>query len=348
MKKIILLLFVIANISLGQITSQSPRFYYMIGANAIKLRDDILEWRIGGGAFRWNSNQLQFSNDLTNWYAIPQSLPTGGGWTLGLNKIYQTTAGDPIHIRNSAGDTTGTQLLNVYGNIGLLGAKRLIGTYTNHDFGIVSNGSERVIITSNGDVGINLSIPPTQRLDMVGAINTRAPSSAAGAYNLAIFSHSPYGDFNNLSNRELRVMTQNNEGNYNQYVIYNGRVAGSLSSPTYIQGIYGRFTAIEFEGGNINFLVNPGDAGNGTELEIIPTRALTIYYNGNIGFGVANPQARVHISHTNGYQQLILATPYTPTSTSDPNGVVGTISWDDNYIYVKTSGGWKRAQLSNF
>lgn len=33
---------------------------------------------------------------------------------------------------------------------------------------------------------------------------------------------------------------------------------------------------------------------------------------------------------------------YTPTSTADPVGIVGDICADDNYIYTKTSAGWKR------
>jgi len=61
--------------------------------------------------FRVDSGQLQFTNDGTNWTAIPSSL----GWTLGASKVFPTTAGNKVHIRTSAGDTTGTALLNVYG-----------------------------------------------------------------------------------------------------------------------------------------------------------------------------------------------------------------------------------------
>lgn len=39
---------------------------------------------------------------------------------------------------------------------------------------------------------------------------------------------------------------------------------------------------------------------------------------------------------------------YTPTSTSDAKGSVGDITYDDNYYYIKTSTGWKRAALSTF
>jgi hypothetical protein len=68
-------------------------------------------------------------------------------------------------------------------------------------------------------------------------------------------------------------------------------------------------------------------------------------------FGTSTPTeatSRVHIVEANGYQQLRLETPYTPTSTADTNGNVGDIAWDDNYTYVKTSTGWKRSALSTF
>jgi hypothetical protein len=41
-------------------------------------------------------------------------------------------------------------------------------------------------------------------------------------------------------------------------------------------------------------------------------------------------------------------TSYTPSGTNDPNGEVGTIVWDNNYLYVKTKVGWKRVALSTF
>ena len=70
---------------------------------------------------------------------------------------------------------------------------------------------------------------------------------------------------------------------------------------------------------------------------------------GNIGIGVQSPTSRLDINATNGYSQLRLETSYTPTSTSDSHGNVGDVAWDANYIYIKTSAGWKRtATLSTF
>ena len=118
------ILFIILTFTLS-IHSQSiqfntPRFLYRINDNTAKFTDNFTNLRLGNGQFRWFNNQLQFSNNLVDWYAIPQSLPTGGGWTLGLNKIYQTTSGTPIHIRTNAGDTTGTALVNIYGNLSIV------------------------------------------------------------------------------------------------------------------------------------------------------------------------------------------------------------------------------------
>jgi hypothetical protein len=38
----------------------------------------------------------------------------------------------------------------------------------------------------------------------------------------------------------------------------------------------------------------------------------------------------------------------TPSSTSDTQGEAGDMLYDDNYIYIKTSAGWKRVSLSTF
>jgi hypothetical protein len=38
----------------------------------------------------------------------------------------------------------------------------------------------------------------------------------------------------------------------------------------------------------------------------------------------------------------------TPASTSDSTGFTTQIAFDTNYIYVKTSAGWKRATLNTF
>ena len=39
---------------------------------------------------------------------------------------------------------------------------------------------------------------------------------------------------------------------------------------------------------------------------------------------------------------------YTPTSSSDKNGNIGSITMDDNYLYIKTNNNWRRINLELF
>jgi hypothetical protein len=69
---------------------------------------------------------------------------------------------------------------------------------------------------------------------------------------------------------------------------------------------------------------------------------------GEVGVGTTTPSSKLHINGAHGYEQLRLHDSYTPTSPGDSNGETGDIAWDDDYIYVKTAGGWKRADLSTW
>jgi len=66
----------------------------------------------------------------------------------------------------------------------------------------------------------------------------------------------------------------------------------------------------------------------------------------NHGIGTTEPTATLDVDGSNSYYQLRLRASYTPTGSSDADRNVGDISWDDDYIYVKTTAGWRRAALS--
>jgi hypothetical protein len=76
--------------------------------------------------------------------------------------------------------------------------------------------------------------------------------------------------------------------------------------------------------------------------------AFMIRDDGNIGVRTNAPTDLIDINGANGYSQLRLRTAYTPTGTADANGNTGDVSWDANYIYIKTAAGWKRSALSTF
>jgi len=90
------------------------------------------------------------------------------------------------------------------------------------------------------------------------------------------------------------------------------------------------------------YTATPGGSEN------MPTEKMRLDGNGRIGLNVTTPTALLDLNGATGYNQLRLRTSYTPTGSTDTNGNIGDIVWDDNYVYVKTSVGWKRAALAAF
>ncbi|MVM35283.1 hypothetical protein GO755_35000, partial [Spirosoma sp. HMF4905] len=85
----------------------------------------------------------------------------------------------------------------------------------------------------------------------------------------------------------------------------------------------GAYLNLNIDGSNVN--VNSGNATTG-----------------KMGVNTGSPTSALHVKGSTGHQQLRLETSYTPTSTADTNGAVGQVAWDANYVYVKTTAGWKR------
>jgi len=67
-----------------------------------------------------------------------------------------------------------------------------------------------------------------------------------------------------------------------------------------------------------------------------------------VGVGTTTPSSKLDVDGDTGYEQLRLRDTYTPTGSADANGSTGDVAWDDNYVYVKTSGGWRRAALGSW
>ncbi|WP_207513822.1 hypothetical protein [Longitalea luteola] len=134
-------------------------------------------------------------------------------------------------------------------------------------------------------------------------------------------------------------------GGYNG--INNGGSAGySANAVSHSLNIYGGRGTGSGTPGDINFGTGNGQE-SGMTMHTMTTR-WTI--KGGTGFlaNSPNPSSMLDITGTNGFSQLRLRTSYTPSSTSDTNGSVGDVSWDDNFFYIKTSNGWKRAALTTF
>jgi hypothetical protein len=85
--------------------------------------------------------------------------------------------------------------------------------------------------------------------------------------------------------------------------------------------------------------------------ETNPTYALEVNSNDEI---VANFSGRVVGSDavndnefiTKGQVESVVSSIYfTPSGTNDPNGEIGDFAYDDNYFYIKSKDGWKRASF---
>jgi hypothetical protein len=184
-----------------------------------------------------------------------------------------------------------------------------------------------------GKVGIGTATPQTQ-LHVIGMIRVGGVASGGGVQNYIGAS----------SGIRAPVTIQNNAGDYIQMEIRGSAEPGTdFGLPT--AGL--AYIRVSRPSGTAPFVI--GTQYNGPLIFVTNnTERMRIDGAGSVGIGTTAPTARLHVAGSTGYNQLRLQTPYTPTSSTDPNGNVGDIAWDDNYIYVKTSTGWKRAALSTF
>jgi len=66
---------------------------------------------------------------------------------------------------------------------------------------------------------------------------------------------------------------------------------------------------------------------------------------GYVGINTDSPTNHLDINNQVGYKGFRIRRSYTPSSSGDINGEVGTITWDNSYLYIKTGTGWGRVQL---
>ncbi|EMR75363.1 hemagglutinin-like protein [Thermoplasmatales archaeon SCGC AB-540-F20] len=147
-----------------------------------------------------------------------------------------------------------------------------------------------------------------------------------------------------------------------------GQYATTMGFGTTASGLWstalGRYIIVE--GDN-----SVGIGLDGSSRTVTPDNVMSIM-GGNVGIGTTSPSYLLDVSGgddivaqfsgrvkgadavnddefaTKKQVDSVSISRFTPTGTSDSNGNVGDTAWDDNYYYVKTPDGWKRAALETW
>jgi hypothetical protein len=136
------------------------------------------------------------------------------------------------------------------------------------------------------------------------------------------------------------VMLSNDNGDYSDEFLYlsEGYIELSSYRADSVVGIYGdRVIALNGMNTFVNTVSNAINiGGTNTFNDVSNTIAL-----GSFGTTITQSN-RVYIKNP------VIATEAAPSSTADASGVQGEIRYDDDWVYIKTSAGWKRSGLSTF
>lgn len=264
----------------------------------------------------------------------PNAVSIGRGATSYLDPTYGSTGGSQIAIGDSA--KAGSWRAAAIGAF----SNALAVSSTAIGFGTYANQSHGVVIGRGGynDVGASVLLYAS---GSTPAYYFGQPSAAW--LNPAMPSGGEAVDWS----------TQLNAGTYVTRMLgTSGRDARTSPSLTNVRGghlrMIGGLGTGTAQGGDLQFAVSlAGGVSNNTEnTETVVGRFSAA--NGFLGLLTASPSSVLDITGANGYAQLRLRTSYTPTSTADSNGSTGDVAWDDDYIYIKTSAGWKRTALTSF
>jgi hypothetical protein len=241
-----------------------------------------------------------------------------------------------IEIRNNSG-ATGWR-------INASGATTFGPLSAGQDLYLLGGNSTRMTIDgTSGDVGIGTTNPQA-RLHIVPSSTHALTVQRDGEVHISMkaYGSSSYPIFNSLRGRGTSASPAAVQSG-DELLIYqaNGQYSASSSRT----------------GGQLVFQANQNWSLSASGTRIVldgvndnstsPSEWMRLV-NGNVGIGTTSPTARLDVNSSTGYNQVRMRTSYTPTGTSDANGNVGDIAWDDSYIYIKTSAGWKRVALSTF
>lgn len=165
-------------------------------------------------------------------------------------------------------------------------------------------------------------------------------SSAAPSYSFSTYPGSGMYSSVSFSEPRLNIVGGNGVGSARGGSLFG--VAGASESGAPGRIIYVAGASSGNSGGAVTFTAGSTTSANSSHIGgtvTFSSGTSTFGKSGDIIFNIGG-------GVTKGFVRFGSA--YTPTSSADSNGSTGSFSWDDNYIYIKTSTGWKRTALSSF
>jgi hypothetical protein len=227
-----------------------------------------------------------------------------------------------------------------------------------------SNGNSMIYVQDDGIVGIGVTSPGGELHvhDDSSFVRMRLSNSTTGILGTFGAEISMLDDIMRVVNKENDKLHLGTANSFDMTIDSIGNVGIGTTNPDYKidvkgDGLNNRIqlteeatgdtiamrtdgTVLDFTFGG-NTLAIQGSS-EGEDIVLNPS------INSKVGIGTWIPTAELDVNGSTGYNQLRIRTSYTPSGTGDSNGNTGDIAWDDNYVYVKTSVGWKRSALSTF
>ena len=205
-----------------------------------------------------------------------------------------------------------------------------------------------ILNKDSGNVGVGTG-NPTQKLHVNGSIRMTDGNQADG--KIMVSSADGTASWTEASNIDDGDWTVSGSNVYHSA----GNVGIGTNNPTQKLHINGSIRISDGTQGSNRILISSIDGtaswtnqSNLDDGDWIKSGSNIYHSSGKVGIGTSGATAKLHVSSSSGYDQFRLENSYTPLGTNDPNGSTGNIAWDNNYIYIKTPAGWKRALLSTF